>query len=76
MDKIYHGCRKRHPDGSHVVRGKDSNYFIPTTDSFWKGPHDIINAVKTRSQTEKQKVIDWRSMTNYFNKKRDMQNSI
>ena len=47
MDKIYHGCRKRHPDGSHVVRGKDSNYFIPTTDSFWKGPHDIINAVKT-----------------------------
>ena len=55
---------------------KDENYLIPTTDCFWKDPHDVINYIKTCSQTEKQKIIGWKSMMNYFNRKREKQNSI
>ena len=46
---------KGYKDGSHVLIKKDKKCLIPTTDCFWKDPHDVINCVKTRSQTEKQK---------------------
>ena len=76
MDEIYHGCAKRYKDGSHVLIKKDEKCLIPTTDCFWKDPHDLINCLKTHSQTEKQKIIGWKSMMNYFNRKREKQNSI
>ena len=55
---------------------KDEKCLIPTTNCFWKDPHDVINCVKTHSQTEKQNIIDWKSMVNYFNRKTEKQNSI
>ena len=55
---------------------KDENYLIPTADYFPKDPYDVINWVKTCSQTEKQKTIGWKSMINYFNRKREKQNYI
>ena len=76
MDKIYYGCTKGYLDGLHVVIKKDEKCLIPTTVSFWKDSPNVINTVKTRSQTEKQKIIGWKSMMNCFNRKREMQNSI
>ena len=38
--------------------------------------HDVINCVNIRSQTEKQKVIGWKSMMSYFNRKRVKQKSM
>ena len=70
MYKIYHGCDIGHPDGSSVVIGEDEECLTPTADCFWKDSQDVINSVKTRSQTEKQKIIFWRSMLNYFNNKK------
>ena len=76
MDKIYYGCTKGYLDGLHVVIKKDEKCLIPTANCFWKDPHDTINTIKTCSQTEKQKIIGWKSMMNYFNRKREMQNSM
>ena len=76
MDKICYGCTKGYLDGLHVVIKKDEKCLIPTANCFWKDPHDTINTIKTRSQTEKQKIIGWKSMMNYFNRKRELQNSI
>ena len=56
MDKIYHCCRKGHPDGLDVVIEKYSNCLLPTANCFWKDPRDVINAVKTCSQTENKKL--------------------
>ena len=55
-----------------VVTEKDSNCLFH---QFRKDSRNVINAVKICSQTEKQNIIGWRSMMNYFNKKREMQNS-
>ena len=70
MYKIYHVCDIGHPDGTRVVIGEDEECLTPTTDCVWKDPQDVINSVKTFSRTEKQKIIFWRSMLNYFNKKK------
>ena len=76
MDEIYHGCAKGYKDGSHVLIKKDRKCLIPTADCFWKDPHDVINYIKTHSQTEKQKIIRWKRLMNYFNRKKEKQNSI
>ena len=76
MGKIYYGCAKGYLDGSHVVIKKEEKCLIPTADCFWKDLHDVINTMKTCSQIEKQKIIVWKSMMNYFNRKTEMQNSI
>ena len=76
MDKIYHGCTMGYLDRSHVILKKDENCLTPTADYFWKDPHDVINSVKTRSQTEKQKIICLKTMMDYFNKKGEKQNYI
>ena len=76
MDKIYHGCGKGHVDGSHSLMKKGKTCLALTANCFWKDPHDVINSVKTHSQTEKQSIIDWRSMMDYFNMKRKMLNSV
>ena len=73
---MYHGCAKGYKDGSYVLIKKGEKCHIPTADWFWKDPHDVINCVKTYSQTEKQKVIGWKSMMNYFKRKRERQNSV
>ena len=54
----------------------NENSLTPTADCFLKDPHYVINSVKTRSQTEKQKVIPCKTIMDYFNKKREKQNSI
>lgn len=72
MNRIYHGCAIGYLDGSHVIIKKDKNWLIPTADCFWKDPQDIINSVKSHSQTEKEKIIWWKIMMIYFNKKRKM----
>ena len=38
---------------------------------FGKDSHDAINTAKTCSQTEKPKIIRWKTMLNYFNKKKN-----
>ena len=76
MDEICHGCAQGNKDGLHVLITKDGKCLIPTTDCFWKDPYDVINYVKTCTQTENQKNIGWKSMMNYFNRKRENQNSI
>ena len=70
MDEIYHGCPQGYKVGLQVLTKKDEKCLIPTADCFWKDPHDVINCVKRRLQTEKQKIIGWKSMMNYFNRKR------
>ena len=70
MDEIYHGCAKGYKDGSHVLIKKDEKCLIPTTDCFWKDPYGVINYVKRCSQTQKQKIIGWKSTMNYFNRKK------
>ena len=47
---------------------KDEKCLIPTTDCFWKDLHDVINCIKTCSQSEKQKTIGWKCIMNYFNR--------
>ena len=69
-------AHKGYKDGSHVLIKKDKKCLILTTNCFWKDPHDVINCVKTRSQTEKQKIMGWKSMINHFNRKRERQDSI
>ena len=69
-------AHKGYKDGSHVLIKKDKKGLIPTTNCFWKDPHDVINCIKTRSQTEKQKIMGWKSMMNHFNRKRERQDSI
>ena len=76
MDQIYYGSIKGYLDVLHVVMKKYEKRLILTADCFWKDPHDVINTVKTPSKTEKQKIIGWKSMMNYFNRKREMWNSI
>ena len=76
MDEIYHDCEKRHKDGSYVLIKKDEKCLIPTANCFWKDPHDVINCVKKQSQIEKQKIVGWKSMMNYFNREREKQNYI
>ena len=76
MDKIYYGCTNGYLDVLHVVMKKYEKGLIPTADCFWEDPHDVINTVKTPSHTEKQRNIDWKSMVNYFDRKREMRNSI
>ena len=75
MDEIYHGCAKEYKR-SRVLIKKDEKCLIPAPDCFWKDPHDIIDCIKTRSQTKKQKIVGWKSMMNYFNRKREKRNSI
>ena len=72
MNEIYHGSTKGYKGGLHKLMKKDQKCFIPTTDCFWKDPHDVIDFVKTCSQTEEQKIIGWKSMK----KKREKENSI
>ena len=55
---------------------KDEKCVIPTADCLWKDPHDVINCIKTCSKAEKQKSIGLKSMMNYFNRKREKQNSV
>ena len=74
MDKDYHSCG--HVDGSHFLVKKGKKCLAATANCFWRDPHDVINTVKIRSETEKPKVIRWKSMMDYFNKKREKQNSI
>ena len=76
MDQIYHGCAKEYKDGSQLLIKKDEKCVIGAADCFWKDPHDVINCLKTCSQTEKQKIVGWKSMMNHFNRKREKQNSI
>ena len=76
MDEIYHGCAKEYKDGLHVLIKKDEKCLISTTNCFQKDLHDVINCMKIRSQTEKQKIVGWKSMMNYFNRKREKQNTI
>ena len=52
MDEICHGCAEGYKDGLHVLITKGEKCRIPTTDCFWKDPHDVINYVKTCTQTE------------------------
>ena len=47
-----------------------------SADCSWKDPHDVINTMETCSQTEKQKIVCWKTILNYFNKREEMQNSI
>ena len=47
MDKIHYGCTKGYLDGLHVVIKKDEKCLIPSADCFWKDFHDLINTVKT-----------------------------
>ena len=76
MDKIYHGFSIGYSDGSNIIIKKDENCIIPTAKCFWKDPHDVINIVKTRSQTEKQEIIGSGSMINYLNIKKETKNVI
>ena len=76
MDKIYHGFSIGYSDGSNIIIKKDENCIIPTAKCFWKDPHDVINIVKTRSQTEKQEIIGSGSMMNYLNIKKETENFI
>ena len=74
MYRIYHGCDIGHPDGSRVVIGEGEECLTPTADCFQIDPQDVINSVEIRSQSEKQKIIFWRSLLNYFNKKKSLYN--
>ena len=38
----------------------------PTSNCYWKDPNDVINSIKTRSQTKKQKT-----MMDYINEKKN-----
>ena len=76
MDKIYHFYAKGYLDESRVFIKKDEKCLIPTADCFWKDPHGIINTIKTRTQTEKQNIIDRKNMMNCCSRKREMENSI
>ena len=76
MDEIYHGCAKGYKDGLMFLSKKMKNVLLKPLIFFLKDPYNVINYVKTRSQTAKQKIIGWKSMMNYFNRKKENQNSI
>ena len=54
MDKIYHSCSIGYSDGSRIIIKKYEICIIPTAKCFCKDPHDVINTIETRCQTEKQ----------------------
>ena len=72
MDKMYHGCRRGHVDSSHCLIKKGKKCMAPTANCFWKDPHETV---KTHRQTEKQRIIDYRSMMDCFNMKRKFFNT-
>ena len=51
---------------------KDEKCITPTSSCYWKDSNDVINSIKTQSQTKKQKTIDWKTMMDYLNEKREM----
>ena len=51
---------------------KDEKCITSTSNCYWKDSNDVINSIKTQSQTKKQKIIDWKTMIDYLNEKREV----
>ena len=62
MAQILRGCAKGYSDGSNILIKKDKKCITLSSNRYWKDPNDIINSVKTQSQTKKQKIIDWKTI--------------
>ena len=48
---------------------KDEKCITSTSNCYWKDSNDVINSIKTQSQTKRQKIIDWKTMMDYLNEK-------
>ena len=62
MAQILRGCAKGYSDGSNILIKKDEKCITPSSNRYWKDLNDIINSVKTQSQTKKLKIIDWKTI--------------
>ena len=51
---------------------KDEKCITSISNCYWKDSNDVINSIKTQSQTKRQKIIDWKTMMDYLNEKREM----
>ena len=51
---------------------KDEKCITSISNCYWKDSNDVINSIKTQSQTKKQKIIDWKTMIDYLNEKREV----
>ena len=51
---------------------KDEKCITSISNCYWKDSNDVINSIKTQSQTKKQKNIDWKTMIDYLNEKREV----
>ena len=51
---------------------KDEKCITSISNCYWKDSNDVINSIKTQSQNKKQTIIDWKTMMDYLNGKREM----
>ena len=51
---------------------KDEKCITSISNCYWKDSNDVINSIKTQSQTKKQKIIDWKTVIDYLNEKREV----
>ena len=53
MYQLFHGCAKGYSDGSK----KDEKCITPISSCYWNNPNDVINSIKTQSQTKNKKLL-------------------
>ena len=61
MDRLYHGCMLKNADRTNKIIAAGENGILPTHKYFWKDPSDVKNKVKTRSQTENEPTVDFKT---------------
>ena len=53
MYQLFHGCAKGYSEGSK----KDEKCITPISNCYWNNPNDVINSIKTQSQTKNKKLL-------------------
>lgn len=61
MDRLYHGCMLKNAGGTNRIIDAGEKCLVMTRKCFWKDPSDVKNKVKTRSQTENEPTVDFKT---------------
>ena len=69
MGYIYHGCLRKNADGTNRIIGTGEKCLISVCKPFWKYIEDIPSGIKTRSQYNKQPLVDLIGFDTYFQNK-------
>ena len=65
MDKIYHSCFYKNPDGKNKIIVAGERCFVPTNKCFWKDPNDVKHGLKTKSRAHNKPTISLQAFDKY-----------